>query len=482
MKLRYMLMVLAALIVSHPALAAEKLPLETFFKNSQFASFQLSPNGEELGALANVGGRMNVVVMDLKTRKPRVVTNVTTQDVNGFMWANNDRLLFFMDKDGNESFGIFAVNSDGSMLRTLVEPLAAVIKSGGRAKVRVVRVVDRLDADPEWVLVSSNERRAAYPDLFRMNIVTGRTHIVQRNPGDLVGWFTDWDGNVIGAQFQDELETGFKLLRNADEDEWETITKARFDEPSFTPAGIKGDGEHGWVSSYLTPDGKVRDKSAIYEYDFKTKTFGKLVYENAEVDCCGLIMNRKKRDMIGVAWMVGKPERVYTDERWKTIMAAIDQALPDTVNSISSVDDDETLGVVVAQSSVQPTKYYLFNFEDNTLEWLADSRPWVDPAKMSEMRPYSFKARDGMKMYGYLTIPAGSSGKNLPMVVNPHGGPWARDGWGYNPEHQFLANRGYAVLQVNFRGSTGFGREHLLSAFKQWGQSMQNDITDAVKW
>ncbi|MGD8680890.1 MAG: hypothetical protein PVJ33_11010, partial [Lysobacterales bacterium] len=231
MKLRYMLMVLAALIVSHPALAAEKLPLETFFKNSQFASFQLSPNGEELGALANVGGRMNVVVMDLKTRKPRVVTNVTTQDVNGFMWANNDRLLFFMDKDGNESFGIFAVNSDGSMLRTLVEPLAAVIKSGGRAKVRVVRVVDRLDADPEWVLVSSNERRAAYPDLFRMNIVTGRTHIVQRNPGDLVGWFTDWDGNVIGAQFQDELETGFKLLRNADEDEWETITKPRFDEP-----------------------------------------------------------------------------------------------------------------------------------------------------------------------------------------------------------------------------------------------------------
>ncbi|MGD2129068.1 MAG: hypothetical protein PVJ17_07170, partial [Lysobacterales bacterium] len=356
MKLRYMLMVLAALIVSHPALAAEKLPLETFFKNSQFASFQLSPNGEELGALANVGGRMNVVVMDLKTRKPRVVTNVTTQDVNGFMWANNDRLLFFMDKDGNESFGIFAVNSDGSMLRTLVEPLAAVIKSGGRAKVRVVRVVDRLDADPEWVLVSSNERRAAYPDLFRMNIMTGRTHIVQRNPGDLVGWFTDWDGNVIGAQFQDELETGFKLLRNADEDEWETITKARFDEPSFTPAGIKGDGEHGWVSSYLTPDGKVRDKSAIYEYDFKTKTFGKLVYENAEVDCCGLIMNRKKRDMIGVAWMVGKPERVYTDERWKTIMAAIDQALPVTVNSISSVDDDETLGVVVAQSSVQPTK------------------------------------------------------------------------------------------------------------------------------
>jgi dipeptidyl aminopeptidase/acylaminoacyl peptidase len=469
-------------LFANPAAGAENIPLEDFFKNSQFAGFQVSPNGKELGALANVSGRMNVVVMDLETRKPRVVTNVTTQDVSGFMWANNERILFFMDKDGNESFGIFAINTDGSMQRTLVVPLEAAIKSGGRAQIRIVNVIDTLEDEPEWVLVTSNERRAAYPDVFKMNIMNGRTKIVQRNPGDITGWFTDWDGNVIGASFQDELETGFMLLRDADKDDWETITRVRFDQPTFQPAGIKGDGENGWVRSWLTPEGQPRDKAAIYEYNFKTKTFGKLVYEHDQIDCCGLIMNEKKEDMVGVAWMVGKPEREYLDERWKSIMASIDKALPDTINTITSTDDEETIGVVVAQNSTQPAKYYLFDFKENTLEWLVDSRPWIDPAKMAEMKPYSFKARDGMTMHGYLTLPPGSDGKNLPLVVNPHGGPWARDGWGFNPEHQFLANRGYAVLQVNFRGSTGFGREHLMSSWKQWGQAMQNDITDAAQW
>jgi dipeptidyl aminopeptidase/acylaminoacyl peptidase len=482
MAYRTALSVILLAIFTSPVALAEKLPLDTFFKNPQFAGLQVSPNGKELGALANVGGRMNVVVMDLESRKPRVVTNITAQDVSGFIWANNERILFFMDKDGNESFGIFAVNTDGSMARTLVTPLDVAIKSGGRAKVRIVNVIDTLDDEPEWVLVSSNERRAAYPEVFRMNIMNGRTKIVQRNPGDVVGWFTDWDGKVIGAGFQDGLEVGFKMLKDAGKDEWETITRARFDDPTFSPAGIKGDGEHGWVTSNLTPEGEARDKAALYEYNFKTKTFGKLVYEHPEIDCCGLIMNEKKRDMIGVAYMVGVPERVYLDERWKTIMAGIDQALPATVNTITSVDDDETIGVVVAQNSRQPAKYYLFDFNNNTMEWLADSRPWLDPQQMAEMKPIEFESRDGMKMHGYLTVPNGSEGKNLPLVVNPHGGPWARDGWGYNGEIQFLANRGYAVLQVNFRGSVGFGMEHLMSSWKQWGQAMQNDVSDGVKW
>lgn len=482
MAYRTLLSVMLLTLFTSQAALAETLPLDTFFKNPQFAGFQVSPNGKELGALANVGGRMNVVVMDLETRQPRVVTNVSSQDVSGFMWATNERILFFMDKDGNESFGIFAVNTDGSMLRTLVEPLDAVIKSGGRAKVRIVSVIDTLDDEPDWVLVSSNERRAAYPDVFRMNILNGRTQIVQRNPGDVVGWFTDWDGKVIGAGFQDELEVGFKMLRNAEKDEWETVTRVRFDEPSFSPAGIKGDGANGWVTSYLTPDGQARDKAGLYEYNFETKTFGKLVYEHPEIDCCGLIMNEKKQDMIGIAYMVGKPERVYLDEAWKNVMASIDQALPNTVNSITSVDDEESIGVVVAQNSRQPAKYYLFDFKNNTMEWLADSRPWLEPEKMAEMQPVELAARDGLKLHGYLTVPNGSDGKNLPLVVNPHGGPWARDGWGYSSETQFLANRGYAVLQVNFRGSTGFGRNHLLSSWKQWGQAMQNDVTDAVKW
>jgi dipeptidyl aminopeptidase/acylaminoacyl peptidase len=179
---------------------------------------------------------------------------------------------------------------------------------------------------------------------------------------------------------------------------------------------------------------------------------------------------------------VGIPEQVYLDERWKGIMAGIDQALPGAINGITSIDEEETVGVVVSYTSQQPPVYYLYDFENNALEWLADSRPWIKAEQMAEIKPIEFTSRDGMTMHGYLTVPKGSDGKNLPLVMHPHGGPEARDGWYFNPAIQFLANRGYAVLQVNFRGSTGFGHEHWKSSKKQWGQTMQNDVTDAVMW
>jgi len=482
MKLKILLAAVVFSVVSIQTVSAEEFPLEYFFKNPEFAGFQVSPDGKDLAAMVNLKGRMNLAVMDIETRKSQAITNVKSQDVSGFMWATNERILFFMDKDGSESFGIFAVNKDGSYPRTLVEPLASVIASNGASKLRIVQVLDTLESEPEWVLVSSNERRASYPDVFKMNIMNGKTQLIQRNPGNVTGWFTDWDGKVVGAVFQDDLKVGFKILKDGSEDEWETVVSSRFDMASFLPAGIKGDGETGYVSSNLTPEGEVRDKAAIYEYNFDTQTFGKLVYEHSEIDCCGLIMNRKKRDMVGVAYMVGEPEQVFFDPVWKARMDAINRALPDTMNAFTSFDDEETIGIVAASSSTQPTKYFLFDFVNKKFEHLADTRPWVDASKMSEMKSYSFKARDGRLLHGYVTIPAGSDGKNLPLIVNPHGGPWARDGWGFNSEHQFLANRGYAVIQVNFRGSTGFGMDHLASAWKQWGQAMQNDVTDAVNW
>ena len=150
MKMKYLLSIVLLTLFVSQSVFAEKLPLETFFKNPQFAGFQVSPNGKELAVLAPVNDRMNVVIIDLKTREPRAITGVTSQDVSGFMWANNERILFFMDKDGSESFGIFAVNTDGSKARTLVEPLEAQIK-GGKARVQIVRVLDSLDKEPDWV-------------------------------------------------------------------------------------------------------------------------------------------------------------------------------------------------------------------------------------------------------------------------------------------------------------------------------------------
>jgi dipeptidyl aminopeptidase/acylaminoacyl peptidase len=481
MKLKRILILgLLALLLAGQNAAAEMKGLDHYFKKPQYAGFQLSPNGKELAALIPINNRMNIVIIDLATKAGRVVTGMENQDVNGFMWATNERLLFFMDKDGSESFGIFAVNSDGSKFRTLVEPADLRIANGA-AVIRFTQVLDRLKDDPEHVLVVSNEKRAEYPDVYTMDINSGRKRMFQRNFGNVQGWFTNYDAELVGAGFTDDLYQGFMMV-DQETDKFEELVRSRYDEHSFAPVGIKGNGDEGYVTSYLTPDGEPRDKAAIYEYNFKTREFGDLVFEHPRVDVANVISSNKSRDIIGVTYMVGTPETVYVDERWKAIMAGIDAALPNTVNQITSTDEDETIGVVTSWSSTQPPKYYLYDFAENTMEYLADSRPWVKPEEMAEIKSVEFEARDGLLLQGYLTLPPDSDGKNLPTIVHPHGGPWARDGWGYSPAIQFLASRGYAVLQVNFRGSTGFGMKHWLASRKQWGQAMQNDVTDALDW
>lgn len=488
MKFRFLLSLAIMTVFATHNLFADEIPLEDFIKKPQFAGLQISPDGKQLAMLAPIRSRMNLVIMDLEDLRahkpqPKALTGYTDEDVSGFMWANNERLLYFMDKDGSESFGIFAVNTDGSMARVLIEPLEMQLKKG-KARVRVAAVLDRLPEEDEYILVQTNERRPTSPDVYKMNIYNARDKkLVKRNPGNITNWFINWDGEIVGAGYFDEdaLEGGFMLL-NEETGELEEKTRVAWDAPGFGPAGLTGDGENGYVGSTINPDGTERDKAAIYKYNFKTMTFGEMVYEHDTVDCCGLIQNRKKRDMIGVAYMVGIPEQVYFDEYWKGIMDGINQALPDTRNGITSMDENETVGIVAAGTSQQPTRYYLYDFEKNSLEWLVDSRPWIDAEKMAEIKPIQYKARDGRTIHGYLTVPAGSDGKDLPLVMNPHGGPWARDGWSFNSETQLLANRGYAVMQVNFRGSTGFGRDHMQSSWKQWGRAMQDDVTDGVMW
>jgi dipeptidyl aminopeptidase/acylaminoacyl peptidase len=468
------IVMLLSLLLAQNALANPGL--DHYFKKPDFSQFQLSPNGKFIAGLAPVGDRQNIIVIDLETKKSQAVTAVSEQDVRGFQWATNNRLLFFMDDDGNESFGIWAVNKDGSQPRTLVQ--AATTRPG---RIQSTNVLDLLEDEPDWVLVSSNDRRAAYPDVYRLNIISARKTVLHRNPGKITGWFTGWDGKVLGGAFTDKLEQGFVML-DEESGEWEEIVRTRYDAPSWTPALLSGDGVNGYINSNLTPEGEVRDKAALYRYNFETREMGEMIAEHAVVDCCAVGTTRATKDMISYSYNVGKPTTVYTDPKWKSIMDGINAALPDTQNFISSMDNDETIGVVVSTSSTQPATYYLYDFEERKLSYLADSRPWIKADEMAEMVPYEITARDGMQLHGYLTLPANGTDKNVPVVVNPHGGPWARDNWGYNPEIQFLANRGYAVLQVNFRGSTGFGMNHLLSSNRQWGQAMQNDITDAVQW
>ncbi|WP_405228370.1 S9 family peptidase [Lentisalinibacter sediminis] len=481
---RYLAALAAALMLAAPAMAVEEIPVEDFFKRSLFTSFQLSPDGKYLAAVTPLfeNERRNIAVIDLETRKARAVTSVKDRDVSGYMWANNERILFFMDKDGNESFGIFAVNKDGTRPKVLIEPAETQIRGGSRF-VRTASVINRLDDDKSHVLVSTPriDGNKVVQDVQVLNILSGRTAIVERNPGDIQGYLTSDEGDVIGAL---RIRDGKRsvLWRDGEDAEWETLVTYEASNGGFMPVWISDDGDRMYVRSNMNPDGSVRDKAAIYEYNFQNKELGRLIFEHPEVDVAGVVGSEAKDAPVMVTYNAAKLGYHFLDEEWERMMESVQAAFPDRKVSISSRTEDEDLLVLATWSDRNPPAYYLFDRETNRMEELATAFEWLPVDALAEMQPVEIEARDGLVLPGYLTLPPDSDGKDLPMVLNVHGGPWARDSWGFNQEVQLMANRGYAVLQVNFRSSEGYGLEFRNAGRKQWGLKMQDDLTDAVYW
>ncbi len=456
-----------------------RIPVEDLFRNAQFTNFTISPDGNTLAAIGEWQNRRNLFVWDIANMEGRRLTGYRRNNVSGVMWASNERLLYFMDRDGNESLGIFAISKDGGRPRTLVEPLEG--RAGGMAAVRRTSVIDRLVDDPDHVLVVNNDRLLDYPDVFRMNVWRGGLEVVQRNPGDVVGWSVDWEGEVRIAVYSDKEEekTGVRYRPDADS-EWETLIEFGVDSPGWSPVGFGFDDRTLFISSNLE-----EDRSAIYEFDLKEREIGRRVHGHERFDVSNLILSRHHRAPIGVAVNAELPEVLWFSEERQQLQAILDRAFPHTHNAISSASLDETRMVVASYGDRQPPKFHLIDFRggDFRVLPLGESRPWLNADHLARKESRWIEARDGRPLQLYLTLPrTRAEGDRVPLLVLPHGGPWARDSWGFDPEVQFFANRGFAVLQVNFRGSTGFGREHLRSSFKQWGKSMQDDIIDAVDW
>lgn len=462
---------------------AREIPVEDFFRRPQFSGFQLSPDGRYLAAITPVGeeAHRNIAVIDLETRDAQAITNVDG-DVSGFFWANDERILFYMDTDGNESFGIFAVDRDGRRGRTLIEPPATQIE-GGSFVVRTATVISPMKGDPKHVLVSTPRQDGdrVLQDVEKMNIYNGRRTRVEYNPGDIAGWIADEAGVVYGAARLKGAQA--QILYRADpESPWEMLTEAGPGEPGWSPVFISKDRERMYVSSTIAPDGSPRDKAAIYRYDLAKRELGPLVYEHPSVDVTGVIASEVQDDIVGVAYLAERPERHFTDPTWSRLMAGLEQAFPERIVSLASASEDEQRIVLRVWDANDPGRYFLLDRKDNRLEELAKMYDWLAAEDLAPVRPVSFTARDGLELHGYLTLPVRGPERGLPLVLHPHGGPAARDGYGFDPFVQLLANRGYAVLQVNFRGSTGYGRKLFTAGFRQWGATMQDDLTDAVRW
>jgi len=440
------------------------IPMQDFFRNPEKSSFKISPNGEHIAYMKPWKARMNVFVMDMNTKKEVRLTSSQERGIYWFAWLNNNRIGYIKDEGGNENMHFYAVNVDMSNGIDLT-PFENV----------QARIIDDLEDDPNHIIMGLNKRNPQIHDPYRINVNDGKMDMIAENPGNISEWMTDHDGKLRMAITSDGVNTSL-LYRDKESDGFKPILTTDF-KVSVAPLFFTFDNKNLYVAS-----NRGRDKTAIFEFDLNKSKEGKLIFEHDEVDVSGLMYSRKRKVLTGVSYTVAKNEMVFFDTLREGLQQKLEEKLPGYEVGITSFSEDETKAVVVTYSDKSRGTYYFYDLDKNKLIELGQVSPWLNEEDMCEMKPVHYKSRDGLIINGYLTLPNGTNGKNLPVVVNPHGGPWHRDSWGYNSEVQFLANRGFAVFQMNFRGSTGYGREFWEKSFKQWGKSMQDDISDGVNW
>lgn len=441
-----------------------RIPLEDFFRTPDKAMARVSPDGTHLAWLAPWERRLNVHVRRLSDGATRRVTDARERDVAGFCWASDRRLVYARDRGGDENYRLYAVDREGG------EPLDLTPFDG----VKCDLVDDLPDRDAE-ILFQMNRRRPEVFDAWRANVETGELTPVAENPGNVQAWIPDHRGRLRAAATTDGVRTAI-LAREEADGGWRAVAEYDFKE-SAQPQCFTPDDRDLYVSTNVG-----RDRAAIRTLDLATGALGPVLFEHPVVDVAHAVYSRKKRKLIAAAFETDRLEYHFFDEERAEVQRRIDEALPGRENRLVSLSRDETVGVVYSGSDRTMGSFHLWRAADGTVEELFPVSPWLDEAAMAPMRPISYAARDGRTIRGYLTTPAGATEGPGPLVVVPHGGPWHRDTWGFDPEVQFLANRGYTVLQPNFRGSTGYGREFWEAGFGQWGRAMQDDVTDGVRW
>jgi dienelactone hydrolase len=459
--------VFAAASAANAASQPPVIPVEDFFRLPEKAKFRLSPDGKNYAWLAPWKGRMNIFTAPIEQMgqgNGKRLTSAEERDITSYGWGSNDHILYAQDKGGDENFHIYSVSIDGSSVKDLT-PFDGV-RAG---------ITDILEDDDEHILIEMNKRDRTVFDVYRLNIIDGTMEMIAQNPGTIVGWGTDNDGKLRLAF--ESVGTDTRVLYRDDESSpWRAIFETDFRD-SVSPWVFTADNKRLYITSDIG-----RDKSALYEYD---PSDGKqtLIYENSEASVSGIIWSDKRRKLLGAGYYTDKPHRVFFDDETRDFYDMLQKRFAGLEFGISSMTRDENrMLIYVSSDRLVGQLYYYDKADPGEFRFVTDFYPWLKEEYLAPMKPISYKARDGLTIHGYLTLPVGAEPKNLPAVVVVHGGPESRDTWGYDSEVQLLANRGLAVLQVNYRVSTGYGKAFWEAGFKQWGLKQQDDITDGVKW
>ena len=486
------LVVLAGLGPIVQAQADSSIPVADFFRKAQYGGQpQLSPDGQFLAVLTPRNGRFVLAVIDLNTRQSKVAAADPDWNISSPAWVNNQRLTFSITKgsddvaENNHGGGLFAVNRDGGAFRKLV-PTSKEQGASGATRYKQLGIIGRVGGDSNELLVESNERgvdaELGATDVYRLDTVNGRSTLLTfNNPGNITDWVLD-HAKVIRVASGMTADPATKRIRqtvyyrDSEQSPWKQIHQAYLDEGAeMHPLGFDFDNKTLFVSGRFNG----RDKMGVHIWNLDNNSAGELVAEHAQADITGqgLVFDEPRKKLVGVFFEALKSEKYYFDADYARLQATLDASLPGQEVSFQWRGDR---AIVMARGDNNPGKLYFFDTQKKVLEPLFSVKPELDGKKLSVQQVVQYKARDGLTIPAYLTLPEGVPAKGLPLVAYIHGGPHARDSFGYEPTTQMLASRGYAVLQPQFRMSTGFGWKHHTAGWKQWGLAMQDDITDGV--
>jgi dipeptidyl aminopeptidase/acylaminoacyl peptidase len=443
------------------------IPREVVFGNPAKARATVSPDGRMLAYLAPVEDQLNVWVKTIGEDDDRPVTRDTLRSIIHYIWGpGSDRVLYLQDAGGNENWRLYSVNLETGEVQDFT-PYENVH----------VQIVEWDKHFPNDLLIAMNKEDARLHDVYHLDLTTGALEMVAKNPGNVVHWLADRQMKIRGALTPTDEGGITFLVRDSEDAKWRLLTEWRAEDAMTSgPHGFSLDGDY----VYMT-DSRDANAGRLVKADAATGDIVEVLVSDPKYDVDHVMFNDDTYEPQAAVIVKERDEWVILDDSLVPHFDAL-WALDEGDLFITSRDNEAETWLVGFTKDNGPVSYYAYDTGTMEGTFLFYHRPDLLDYTLAEMEPISYQARDGMTIYGYMTYPPGVERVDLPLVLVVHGGPWYRDTWGYNPEAQWFANRGYACLQINFRGSTGYGKDYLNAGNKEWGGKMHDDLIDGVNW
>lgn len=461
----------AAPVLADPPIA--RIPVAKFASLPTIRRPVLSPDGHRIAARSVADGKATLLVLNAdQPEAPAKGIPLGKMTVSDLDWAGNQRLLLRIRLTEK------ILGDEIPYLRLVAIDVVTGASRVLDRKSRGLYAGDVLYSDPSgsWALVASQDDIFSYPSVKRVDLATGDAKVVERAKDGVWSWYADDKGTVrAGIAYEG---SGWTIwYRDKAEDKLRAVHGKFPKDDDSTVDRFIFRGGHSWIIT-----NERTGRFGLYKYDVKTQAIGETLFENPDVDLDDVYYDSVTGDVSAVTYQDDRSRVSWLDSDMKALQAKLDKALPDSMNIPIGWSRDEKRALVWSSSAADPGRFFLLDRTTSQMHPVVEPYPEIDPEQLAAVKPIRYQARDGLNLRGYLTLPRGREAKALPLIVLPHGGPFARDDWGYDPFVQLLANRGYAVLQPEFRGSTGFGKDFVSKGYGEIGKKMQDDLDDGVDW